>query len=81
MLILKLHQHAAYLVDALIDSNEMLKDWECMTDLLLEEPGRMENGWEIAHAKSFFEKILTPNFFSLGRPGRKNFDRNYGLRR
>jgi len=22
----------------------MLKDWECMTDLLLEEPGRGEEG-------------------------------------
>lgn len=37
---LQLHEHAAYLVDALIDTNEMLKDWECMTDLLLEEPGQ-----------------------------------------
>jgi len=31
-------------VDSLIDTNEMLKDWECMTDLLLEEPGRDETG-------------------------------------
>uniref|UniRef100_A0A915K3J5 SCD domain-containing protein n=1 Tax=Romanomermis culicivorax TaxID=13658 RepID=A0A915K3J5_ROMCU len=35
----QLHDHAPYLVDALIDSNEMMKDWECMTDLLLDGPG------------------------------------------
>ena len=38
----QLHEHAAYLVDSLWDINEMMKDWECMTDLLLEEPGRGE---------------------------------------
>ena len=38
----KLHEHAAYLVDSLWDINEMMKDWECMTDLLLEEAGRGE---------------------------------------
>jgi cohesin complex subunit SA-1/2 len=29
-------------VDSLIESNEVMKDWECMTDLLLEEPGPLE---------------------------------------
>ena len=29
-------------MDSLWDINEMMKDWECMTDLLLEEPGRGE---------------------------------------
>src|SRR5690606_15644316 len=38
----ELHEHGAYLVDSLIDSNPMMKDWECMTDLLLEEPGPEE---------------------------------------
>uniref|UniRef100_A0A4W6DW35 Cohesin subunit SA n=1 Tax=Lates calcarifer TaxID=8187 RepID=A0A4W6DW35_LATCA len=34
-----LHEHAAYLVDSLWESSqELLKDWECMTELLLEEP-------------------------------------------
>ncbi|KAG1650209.1 Cohesin subunit SA-1 [Nymphon striatum] len=33
----ELHEHGAYLTDSLIESNEMMKDWECMTDLLLEE--------------------------------------------
>ena len=38
----QLHEHGAYLVDSLIESNAMIKDWECMTDLLIEEPGAME---------------------------------------
>ena len=29
-------------MDSLWDINDMLKDWECVTDLLLEEPGRGE---------------------------------------
>lgn len=33
----ELHEHGAYLVDSLIETNQMMKDWECMTDLLLEE--------------------------------------------
>jgi len=39
----ELHEHGAYLVDSLIESNPMMKDWECMTDLLLEEPGPRED--------------------------------------
>ena len=31
-------------MDSLWEINDMLKDWECMTDLLLEEPGRGEEG-------------------------------------
>jgi cohesin complex subunit SA-1/2 len=31
-------------VDSLWEINDMLKDWECMTDLLLEEPGPGEEG-------------------------------------
>uniref|UniRef100_A0A3B5MC87 Cohesin subunit SCC3/SA HEAT-repeats domain-containing protein n=1 Tax=Xiphophorus couchianus TaxID=32473 RepID=A0A3B5MC87_9TELE len=38
-LCVQLHEHAAYLVDSLWESSqELLKDWECMTELLLEEP-------------------------------------------
>ena len=40
----QLHEHAAYLVDALWDINDMVRDWDCMTELLLEEPGRGEEG-------------------------------------
>ena len=39
---LQLHEHGAYLVDSLWEINDMMKDWECMTDLLLEEPGKGE---------------------------------------
>lgn len=44
MLLLQLHEHGSYLVDSLWEINDMLKDWECMTDLLLEEPGPGEEG-------------------------------------
>jgi len=40
----QLHEHGSYLVDSLWDISFMLKDWECMTDLLLEEPGPDEEG-------------------------------------
>jgi hypothetical protein len=31
-------KHEDYLVDSLIDSNVMMKDWECTTDVLMEDP-------------------------------------------
>uniref|UniRef100_A0A8C5A4K7 Cohesin subunit SA n=1 Tax=Gadus morhua TaxID=8049 RepID=A0A8C5A4K7_GADMO len=35
----ELHEHAAYLVDSLWECGaELLKDWECMTSLLLDDP-------------------------------------------
>uniref|UniRef100_A0A673JMH6 Cohesin subunit SA n=1 Tax=Sinocyclocheilus rhinocerous TaxID=307959 RepID=A0A673JMH6_9TELE len=35
----ELHEHAAYLVDSMWDcAGEILKDWECMISLLLDEP-------------------------------------------
>ncbi|TRZ00970.1 hypothetical protein DNTS_021546 [Danionella cerebrum] len=35
----ELHEHAAYLVDSMWDcATEILKDWECMISLLLDEP-------------------------------------------
>lgn len=46
----QLHEHAAYLVDSLWESSqELLKDWECMTELLLEEPVQGEEGQSHAH--------------------------------
>lgn len=33
------HDHATYLVDALIDTNPMIKDWQTMVDLLLSDEG------------------------------------------
>ncbi len=42
----ELHENGAYLVDSLIESNPMMKDWECMTDLLLEDAGPREEPLE-----------------------------------
>ena len=52
LLFFQLHEHGAYLVDSLWEINDMLKDWECMTDLLLEEPGREEESKFIALLKT-----------------------------
>jgi len=41
----QLHEHAAYLVDSLWECGpELLKDWECMTSLLLDDPLPGEEG-------------------------------------
>ncbi|CDQ90043.1 unnamed protein product [Oncorhynchus mykiss] len=41
----ELHEHAAYLVDSLWESGaDLLKDWECMTSLLLDDPVPGEEG-------------------------------------
>jgi len=53
-----LHEHGAYLVDSLIDSNEMMKDWECMTDLLLEEPGLSEEKMDDRQETSLIELMV-----------------------
>ena len=57
----ELHEHGAYLVDSLIESNPMMKDWECMTDLLLEEPGEMEEALENSQETALIE-IMVRNF-------------------
>lgn len=54
----ELHEHAAYLVDSLIESNMMMKDWECMTDLLLEEPGPMEEPLDNRQETSLIEIMV-----------------------
>jgi len=54
----ELHEHGAYLVDSLIESNEMMKDWECMTDLLLEEPGPTEEALENNQETSLIEIMV-----------------------
>lgn len=42
---LQLHEHAAYLVDSLWECGaELLKDWECMISLLLDDPLPGEEG-------------------------------------
>ncbi len=54
----ELHEHGAYLVDSLIESNPMMKDWECMTDLLLEEPGPREEPLEDRQETSLIEIMV-----------------------
>lgn len=52
------HEHATYLVDSLIDVHPMMKDWECMTDLLLEEPGPEEESLDNKQETNLIE-IMT----------------------
>ncbi|XP_074657928.1 cohesin subunit SA-2-like isoform X2 [Tubulanus polymorphus] len=54
----ELHEHAAYLVDSLWEINDMMKDWECMTDLLLEEPGRGEEPLDDRQELSLIEIMV-----------------------
>lgn len=54
----ELHEHGAYLVDSLIDSNQMVKDWECMTDLLLEDPGPNEEALDNRQETSLIEIMV-----------------------
>lgn len=54
----ELHEHGAYLVDSLIESNPMMKDWECMTDLLLEEPGPSEEQLDDRQETSLIEIMV-----------------------
>ncbi|XP_059146359.1 cohesin subunit SA-1-like isoform X2 [Physella acuta] len=54
----ELHEHAAYLVDSLWEINEMMKDWECMTDLLLEEPGKGEEALDDKQETSLIEIMV-----------------------
>lgn len=55
----ELHEHGAYLVDSFIDSNPMIKDWECMTDLLLEEPGPMEETLDNKQESTLIELMVS----------------------
>lgn len=50
--VLQLHEHGAYLVDSLWEcGSELLKDWETMISLLLDEPAPGEEGeWPLSHA-------------------------------
>ncbi|KAK3094501.1 hypothetical protein FSP39_002578 [Pinctada imbricata] len=54
----ELHEHAAYLVDSLWDINDMMKDWECMTDLLLEEPPKGEEPLDDRQETSLIEIMV-----------------------
>ncbi|XP_066593288.1 cohesin subunit SA-1 isoform X2 [Prorops nasuta] len=54
----ELHEHGAYLVDSLIETNQMMKDWECMTDLLLEEAGIEEEALDNQKETSLIELMV-----------------------
>lgn len=54
----ELHEHGAYLVDSLVESNPMMKDWECMTDLLLEEAGPGEEALDNRQESSLIELMV-----------------------
>lgn len=55
----ELHEHGAYLVDSFIDNNPMVKDWECMTDLLIEEPGPSEDPLDNKQESSLIEIMVS----------------------
>ncbi|CAH8656349.1 unnamed protein product [Heterobilharzia americana] len=54
----ELHEHATYLVDSLWDLCPMLRDWEAMLDLLLEEPGRGEEPMDANQETSLIEVMV-----------------------
>lgn len=55
----ELHEHGAYLVDSFIDNNPMVKDWECMTDLLIEEPGPNEEPLDNKQESTLIEIMVS----------------------
>uniref|UniRef100_A0A673N481 Cohesin subunit SA n=1 Tax=Sinocyclocheilus rhinocerous TaxID=307959 RepID=A0A673N481_9TELE len=55
----ELHEHAAYLVDSLWDSSqELLKDWDCMVELLLEDPVQGEEVLGDRHENALIELMV-----------------------
>ncbi|GAB0097039.1 SA [Sergentomyia squamirostris] len=55
----ELHNHGAYLVDSFIDNNPMAKDWPCMTDLLIEEPGPTEESLDNKQESTLIEIMVS----------------------
>ncbi|XP_069731973.1 cohesin subunit SA-2-like isoform X2 [Phaenicophaeus curvirostris] len=55
----ELHKHVAYLIDSLWDwAGKFLKDWECMTSLLLENADEDGEALSDAHQSALIEIIL-----------------------
>lgn len=54
----ELHEHGAYLVDSLWESCSMLKDWECMTSLLLDEHVKDEDALDDRQETSLIELMV-----------------------
>lgn len=65
----ELHEHGAYLVDAFIENNPMVKDWECMTDLLWEEAGPGEEVMDNKQESTLIEIMVSAvKQVALGEP-------------
>ncbi|CAF1516489.1 unnamed protein product [Adineta ricciae] len=54
----ELHEHATYLVDSMWDQHPMMKDWECMTDILLEAPEQDEDPLDDQHENCLIEIMV-----------------------
>ncbi|CAF0795405.1 unnamed protein product [Didymodactylos carnosus] len=54
----ELHEHATYLVDSMWDLHPMMKDWECMTDILLEEPDQDDEPLDDQHENCLIEILV-----------------------
>ncbi|CAF4315533.1 unnamed protein product, partial [Rotaria sp. Silwood2] len=54
----ELHEHATYLVDSMWDQHPMMKDWECMTDILLEASDQEEDALDNQHENSLIEIMV-----------------------
>lgn len=65
----ELHEHGAYLVDAFIENNPMVKDWECMTDLLWEDAGPGEEVMDNKQESTLIEIMVSAvKQVALGEP-------------
>ena len=54
-----IHQHTTYLVDALWDINpNLLRDWECMTQLLLDDDSQLKVKFHFSTITQFPARIL-----------------------
>ncbi|RNA22496.1 cohesin subunit SA-1-like isoform X2 [Brachionus plicatilis] len=51
----EIHDHATYLVDAMWDTHDMLKDWQCMSSLLLDEPAERQHALSDLHERYLVE--------------------------
>ncbi|CAF1125853.1 unnamed protein product [Adineta steineri] len=54
----ELHEHATYLVDSMWDQHPMMKDWECMTDILLEAPDQDDDPLDDQHENCLIEIMV-----------------------
>lgn len=53
-----MHNHAAYLVDALIDTSTFIKDWSTMVDILLSDYCKEHKEHYAKTALRMYSKVL-----------------------